>query len=120
MDVLIVDDNTRVRSSLARILERAGLVVDTAENGLAAYAEVQIHPYRVIVVDIQMPFMDGIEFYEELRVDYPDLARRVVFVTAWTGEPAIRTFLEDTGRPFLEKPFDVVDFVKVVRHIAAR
>lgn len=120
MDVLIVDDNRRVRSSLARILKHAGLLVDTAENGLAAYAEVQSHPYRAIVLDVQMPFMDGIEFYEELRLDYPELARRVVFVTAWVDEPAIRTFLQDTGRPFLEKPFDVMDFVRLVRRVATR
>lgn len=117
MDVLLVDDNQRVRTSLARILRRAGLQVGTAENGLQAFAELQLNSYRAIVLDVQMPYMDGIELYEELQAEYPHLAERVVFVSAWAGEPTVRTFLEGTGRPVLEKPFDVMDFIKLVRRV---
>lgn len=119
MDVLIVDDNATVRGSLARILERAGLMVGTAENGLAAFAELRERQYRVIVCDIQMPFMNGIELFEEMREEFPDLARRVLFVSAWTSEPVVRAFLESSGRPFLEKPFELTDFIKMVRRIAS-
>lgn len=120
MDVLIVDDNPRVRGSLARILRRAGLTVDTAENGLHALAALKDRSYRVVVCDIQMPFMTGIELYEELRDAYPDLAERVVFVTAWASEPVVREFLDRSGRRFLEKPFEVSEFLDLVGRVAAQ
>ena len=119
MDVLVVDDNPKVRNGLAKILERAGLLVGTAENGLAAFAEIQKRSYRVVVCDIQMPYMDGLELYEELERQYPEIARRVVFVSAWLGVPEIRQFIEETGRPHLEKPFEMADFVRLVRQVAA-
>lgn len=119
MDVLVVDDNPKVRTGLAKVLERGGLLVRTAENGLAAFVELQKRTYKVVVCDIQMPFMDGLELYEELKRLDPDAARRVVFVSAWLGEPQIREFIENTGCRHLEKPFEISDFVRTVREVAA-
>ncbi|HWP36906.1 MAG TPA: response regulator [Gemmatimonadales bacterium] len=118
MAVLIVEDNPQVRASLSRILTRTGFEVDEAENGLAALSMVERRTYQVVICDIKMPVMDGVRMYELLERAYPAVARRVVFVSAWFDDADVRGFLEGTGRPFLQKPFDMDAFVRTVRAVA--
>lgn len=118
MDVLVVDDDAKVREAHTKVLERAGFMVTAVDNGLAAFAALQEERYRVIVCDIQMPYLEGKNFYQQLEEVLPPMASRVVFVTAWAGEESTRQFLEQSGQPFLEKPADINELIDLVRHIA--
>lgn len=118
MDILIVDDDAAIRAVYKRALERAGYMVNTAENGLAAFAELQQHRYRVILCDLQMPFLKGYNLFEELRAGIPDMADRVIFVTGWADREDLARFLSQTGRPFLRKPVDLKDLVVAVQTVA--
>lgn len=118
MDILIVDDDAAIRAVYKRALERAGYMVNTAENGLAAFAELQQHRYQVILCDLQMPFLKGYNLFEELRAGIPDMADRVIFVTGWVDRQDLAQFLSQTGRPFLQKPVDLKDLVAAVRTVA--
>ncbi len=115
VDVLVVDDDADVLRAHRRILERAGLTVKCADNGLAAYAEIEEHTFRAIVCDLKMPCLGGRSLFEQLEEAYPNAAGRVVFVSGAVFEAATREFLEQTGQPFLAKPADVAEFVEVVR-----
>ena len=119
MDVLLIEDDPANRDSLTRLIKRAGFTVIAVENGLAAYALIQQGRFRAIVCDLLLPFMDGMEFYRKLEQEYPDMAARVLFITAFSAEPSVRRFLERTERPFLPKPFDIELFTTVLREIAA-
>ncbi len=114
VDVLIVDDDADVLRAYRRILERAGLTVTCADNGLAAYAEIEKHTFRAIVCDFQMPYLSGRSLFEQLEEAYPTVAARVVFVSGAVSE-ATREFLEQTGQPFLAKSADVAEFAEVIR-----
>lgn len=118
MDILIVDDDEAVRKAFQRALERAGYMVRTADNGLAAFAELQQHQYRAIVCDLGMPFLKGNNLYGELQATLPEMARRVIFVTGWAARDEVKQFLEQTGRPFLAKPVDLKTLVGTVRRVA--
>ena len=118
--VLVVEDDRDVRKGLAKVLRRTGFAVTTAENGRVALDEIERHRFQVIVSDIKMPVMDGIELYQELRRTHPETARRVLFVTAWSHESPVARFLADIDRPVLEKPFEMADFVAAVRSVAAQ
>lgn len=118
MDVLIVDDDPKVLEAHAKVLERAGFMVTAADNGLAALAELQQHTYRVILCDIQMPFLEGKSFYHQLQEALPSMARRVIFVTGWAQEARTQRFLRKAGRPYLQKPAKATDLVNVVRQVA--
>jgi DNA-binding response OmpR family regulator len=120
MAVLIVEDNPEVRTGLTRILTRSGFDVDQAENGLVALARLQHRAYQAIICDLMMPVMDGIRLYELLAHQYPETARRVLFVSAWFDDADVRGFLERSGRPVLRKPFDIDEFVRTVRTVAAQ
>ncbi len=120
MDVLIVDDDTNVRRAYTKILEREGFMVTAVDSGLAAFTELQQKTFRAIVCDIQMPFLGGESFYQQLEQAFPPMASRVVFATAWAGEENTRRFLEETGQPFLGKPVELAELVDAVRSIVER
>ena len=79
--VLLVEDEEAVRQPVARYLARRGATVDEAGHGIEAMARVaQVRP-DVIVADLRMPVMDGMEFFRHLRGTDPGLAERVLFLS---------------------------------------
>ena len=117
MEALLIDDDTDVQRSLRKVLERAGFTVITVDNGLAALAELRARQFAVLVCDVRMPFMNGMELFEELKTQYPEVARRVVFITAWASDPEIEHFLDVSDRPWLRKPFDLGALLATIRGI---
>ena len=115
MDVLIVDDSREVSTVYGQVLERAGYMVKAVDNGLAAFAELQQGRYAVILLDILMPFLEGKSFFRQLETDFPEMTKRVVFVTGMAGDDETREFLEQTGQPLLQKPVDADQLVGAVR-----
>jgi two-component system alkaline phosphatase synthesis response regulator PhoP len=69
--VLLIDDEPHVISVLSHFLNKYGYDVFTASNGLVALEKVSKQMPDVIVSDIQMPKMSGLDFCERLRTDYP-------------------------------------------------
>lgn len=120
VDVLIVEDQAPVRSVMCAILKEAGYTFHAVENGLAALAAVQEARYRAIICDLGMPLVDGVRFYEYLASGYPALAKKVLFVSALSGAPAIREFLTRTGQPVLQKPFEIRALVRAVAQLVDR
>jgi CheY-like chemotaxis protein len=113
--ILIIDDDTAVRESITDVLESAEYQVDQARNGLEGLERARTFHPDVIVVDLMMPVMDGLEFRAALGRD-PDLARiPVLFVTA--ADPAGRTSEVD---PVLRKPFGLEPLLTAVRQCLAR
>lgn len=102
----------------ARLLERAGYAVITAENGLAALAMLQDQVPQVILCDIRMAFLGGRAFYQELATEHKELARRIVFITGAGDDPDVRAFATATGRPLLTKPVEADALVAAVARVA--
>ncbi|MCB9535179.1 MAG: response regulator [Myxococcales bacterium] len=65
--VLVVDDDPQVRRVLARIIKRFGLTVDAAGDGLAALDRIAATRYDLVVSDVRMPNMDGVELLRQTR-----------------------------------------------------
>jgi len=118
--VLIVDDDPVVSNAMIKALSRGGSETEIAPNGLAALTLASQHPYDVIICDLRMPFLDGEQFFSELKKLYPDRSRRVLFVSAWVQEPELAAFLNRTGRPVLRKPFEISELLRAVEQVAAR
>jgi CheY-like chemotaxis protein len=117
-DVLIVDDDAAVRAAYQRLLERAGFQVTAVENALAAIGELESRRFDAIVCDLELPFLKGHTFHEELRQTFPAMADRVVFVTGWAHDPVKGARLHATGRPVLQKPVEFDELVEIVRRVA--
>jgi CheY-like chemotaxis protein len=81
--VLIVDDNVDAAYGLARLLARAGFDVEEAHDGPAAIAAAAANPPDVVLLDIDLPGMDGYEVASRLRTDVGLTAARVVAVSGY-------------------------------------
>lgn len=103
--VLVIDDEPTIRALVAKIVERAGLPVDSARDGAEAIELLDAHEYAVVVVDLMMPNVDGyavIEYLKQRRDERP----AVIVVSA--GESAMLRQLDASMvHSIVRKPFDI-------------
>ena len=97
-----------------RILTREGFEVDIAVNGKLAQDMIEKKQYHICLIDIRTPKMNGTELYHWLQKKYPQVANRVVFTTGSVLDEKTMAFIEQSGRPFLPKPFTPDELIAVV------
>jgi signal transduction histidine kinase len=117
--VLVVEDEPALAAAVAEGLTDAGFLVDQAGDGEEALARVRDREYDVIVCDLKMPRVDGMQFYRAIAATRPTLATRVIFVTGDVAGTDAERFLEDTGCRWLAKPFRLNDLLRVARELIA-
>ena len=115
--VLLVDDEELFRETLAKLLRRRGLEVATASDGEAALAVVQEQAPEVVVLDLRMPGMDGIETLRRIKRHRPDT--RVVMLTGHGSVDAGVDALRAAAFDFLLKPVGPDQLVEVILAAAA-
>lgn len=116
--ILIVDDEVPIRRTLRDILEFEGYEVDEASDGLECVAKVQKEKYDVVITDIKMPRMDGIEALERLQILSPETP--VIMVS---GHGTIDTAVEAVKKgafDFISKPPDLNRMLITVRNALDR
>jgi signal transduction histidine kinase len=113
--VLVVEDEAALGAAVAESLQDAGFSVDRASDGLEALDRVRTKPYDLIICDLKMPRLDGTQFYRELEVAQPALARRIMFVTGDVAGTDAERFLEESGCRWLAKPFRLKDLLRTAR-----
>jgi two-component system cell cycle response regulator CpdR len=118
MEALVVEDNPIVQTGISRALEYAGFTVTAFNDAISAFAELERRLYDVIVCDIKLPFVDGMQFYRQLAETHPTMTHRVIFVTAMVNDPEVSAFLQKIGRPALGKPFELAELVRLARAAA--
>ncbi len=106
--VLIVDDNEDNRIVLARRLERDGLTVDAAENGLQAIEKVRELRFDLMLLDIMMPEMNGYQVLEYLKADDELRHVPVIVISAVDELDSVVRCIELGAEDYLTKPFNRV------------
>ncbi len=104
--VLIVDDETLVRTLLAELLERDHDVV-TAASGVAALDALAESEFDVVLCDVMMPGMTGVDVYRRVAATRPGFERRFVFITGGAFTTELEMFLASSGNRVLPKPFQI-------------
>jgi len=104
--ILVVDDELVIREMVSRVLTDEGHEVDAVHNARDALKTMKSKRYSLILVDVKMPGMDGIELYEKMKKIAPSLARRAVFITGDVMGLSTQEFLSKTKAPCITKPFD--------------
>lgn len=115
--ILIVDDEEAICQLLKRLLTQEGHNVEFVHSGNAALEKLKVERFSLILLDIRMKGMNGIELYEQLGKIALSLQRRVVFITGDTLAPDTRSFLEKSEAHFICKPFDVGQMRKTVNQV---
>jgi chemosensory pili system protein ChpA (sensor histidine kinase/response regulator) len=102
---LVVDDSITVRRVTQRLLERHGMCVMTAKDGVDALSILQEHTPDVILLDIEMPRMDGYEFATQVRADPRFADIPIVMITSRVGEKHRARAIEIGVNDYLGKPY---------------
>jgi two-component system cell cycle response regulator CpdR len=109
--ILLAEDDESMRLYLARALERVGYGVVSVDRGTTALARIEAESFDLLLTDIVMPEMDGIELAQKAAVIAPDM--RVMFITGFAAV-ALRAGKVAPEAKVLSKPFHLRDLVAEV------
>jgi len=119
--ILLVEDNDVAQRFMRTVLERKGYDVVVAPSGQAAIDAVTTAPFDLILMDVQMPEMDGLECSRRLRRLPAGRTVPIVACTANTAYEVRSSCIESGMNDFLAKPVHTVELVEIVgKYIAAR
>ncbi|MBX7060127.1 MAG: sigma-54 dependent transcriptional regulator [Pyrinomonadaceae bacterium] len=113
--ILIVDDEQSYRQLLTHVFELDGHSVRTARNGREGLEALDAEPADVVISDVKMPDMTGIEMLRAIRETQPDLG--LILMTAFSSVENAREAFKLGAEDFIEKPFDVEELKLIVRKV---
>lgn len=116
--VLVVDDEEIARDNIEHVLQREGFAVTTADDGAKALALLARNPYDVVITDLRMDRIDGIQLLQRCRQDWPET--EVVIVTGYASLPSAVDMVKLGAFHYLAKPFRLDELRQVVTAAAER
>jgi chemosensory pili system protein ChpA (sensor histidine kinase/response regulator) len=117
---LVVDDSITMRRVTQRLLERRGVKVYTARDGLDAITMLQEHNVDVILLDIEMPRMDGYQFATHVRNDAKHKSLPIVMITSRSGEKHRAKAIEIGVNDYLSKPYQESQLIAAIEALVGR
>jgi two-component system cell cycle response regulator CpdR len=115
--ILLAEDDEDMRRFLAKALENAGYQVVSFDNGLSAYERLREEPFNLLLTDIVMPQMDGIELARKAAELDPDL--KIMFITGFAAVALNADLEAPKDAKILSKPFHLRDLVSEVSRLIA-
>jgi two-component system chemotaxis response regulator CheY len=119
MKILVVDDDRTTRKLLRLYLKGSGFDVVTAENGLDGIEKLGGEPVNLVVTDLNMPFMDGIEFIRTIKSNPETSHIPALMITTEDDDEERRHAAAAGADGYLVKPVTAEVVVKKVRHLLA-
>jgi chemosensory pili system protein ChpA (sensor histidine kinase/response regulator) len=115
--VMVVDDSVTVRKVTSRLLERNGMNVLTAKDGVDAIAQLQEHRPDIMLLDIEMPRMDGFEVATLVRHDERLKDLPIIMITSRTGEKHRERAMAIGVNEYLGKPYQESDLLDNIQKL---
>ncbi|MEE8574307.1 MAG: ATP-binding protein, partial [Thermodesulfobacteriota bacterium] len=112
--VLMVDDEVNVTDTVSDIIGSRVSSISVACNGREALDKLNDADFDLLLVDIKMPEMDGMEFYKNLKEYKPYMAERIIFLTGDTENEKTKAFLTLSRCHYLSKPFETKDLLSAM------
>jgi len=117
--ILVVDDEPGIRTSIRRMLNRHDVI--TAASGEEGRELIERdQAFDLILCDLLMPAMSGMDLHEWMVATHPDLAKRVVFITGGAFTPRARDYLAKVDNIRLDKPFEMNTLRKLALSLIAK
>jgi chemosensory pili system protein ChpA (sensor histidine kinase/response regulator) len=120
LTALVVDDSITMRRVTQRLLERRGAKVYTARDGLDAITVLQEHTVDIILLDIEMPRMDGYQFATHVRNDPKQKGVPIIMITSRSGEKHRAKAIEIGVNDYLSKPYQESQLVAAIEALVGR
>ncbi len=111
--ILVIDDEQNIRKMLTRVLSPEGFIVKEANNGLEALKRLQEENYSLVLLDLKMPGLNGIETLKEIRKN--DLNLPVIMMSAYGSIPEAVEAMKLGALDYLIKPFDIEELKIIIK-----
>lgn len=118
MKILMIEDELDLLSALKKGFTKKGYAVDTAEDGNEGSYLAEVNEYDVIVLDLNLPYQDGLDILEEIR--NRSQTQKVLILSARSSVPDKILGLDMGANDYLAKPFDFLELEARVRNLARR
>ena len=118
-EILVVDDEEMIVELYLQLLQALGHSIDTASTGLEALRKIQSRNYDLVITDIKMPRMTGIQLYEKTVEIKPEMRRRFIFITGDMNSLTSQQFSTVTDNPCLLKPVNLEKIEATIRDVLA-
>lgn len=115
--ILIVDDQRDLSHMMAELLTDAGFDASRADNGREALTEIQANPPDLVLLDVNMPELDGFEVAAILKSDPATATIPIIMLSANEGRGARLIGLESGAEDFLAKPVDTAELLVKIRNL---
>jgi len=115
VNILIVDDEDMLRNLLKAELEQYQYMVDVAESGEIAIEKLHDKRFNLIILDIRMPGMDGLEVLKKIKEQ--DLADKVIMLTGVDELKIAHDSLQLGADDFLTKPYDIKTLLACIKRV---
>ena len=116
--ILVIDDEELVSESLKKLLKREGYEASVARSGVEALAKIKDAEFDLIVSDIRMPDMNGIEIVKKIRAHLKEGGKKPVpeiLITGFASEDNLEEAKKLSVADYIYKPFNIKDFLDIVR-----
>jgi len=121
--ILLIDDDRLILMTLKRLLTKGGYIVTTALSGQGALRRMEEDGFDLIISDIKMPQMDGIETIRKIREYLAQNHKNPIpeiFITAYAKEEIYQKALELKAVGYIEKPFDIKTLLQTTKKAIER
>lgn len=112
-NLLIVEDDTKMRSSLKEIMVKEGYAVDTAETGEAALSKLRQAYYDLVITDLRLPGIDGMEVLRTIQKSALDTG--VIIITAYAAVDTAVEAMKEGAEDYIAKPFNLEEIRLIVK-----
>jgi signal transduction histidine kinase/CheY-like chemotaxis protein len=112
--ILLVDDEPQILESVGRYLEMQQIEVIRAGDGLAALEVLHQHKFDLILSDVRMPGLDGMQLYDRARELESRYEKNFIFMSGFFIKESVKSFVDATGCAYLEKPFSFEDLRRAI------
>ncbi|MFO7890157.1 MAG: sigma-54 dependent transcriptional regulator [bacterium] len=110
-NILVIDDEEMIRELLKDTFEKEKYNVETAEDGKQAFKMIQSNDYNLVITDIRLPDISGMEILEKIKVQHPDMG--VIMITAYGSIKSAVKAMKDGAFDYIAKPFEI-DEINIV------
>lgn len=111
--ILVVDDHENIRKVLVQMLSAMNFLTKSAPNGAEAYKLLKDDFFDLIISDINMPVMDGLELLEKIKNDR--IETPVIFITASDKDETLKQAYKLGLDGFIEKPFNLEKLAEIIK-----
>ena len=117
-NILIIDDEEIITRSLKKLLKKEGYLATVVSSGEKAIEEVKNKDFNLIICDVRMPQLDGIETIKRIRSILKEQGRKPIpeiIITGYADEDKYKSAVDLKVADYVYKPFDINDFMEVVK-----